>query len=106
MKKIRQLDLTNHVIWNNKNIKPEAKEIYSYLYCRGFDRTVFHFNIGDIQKYIPITNVGFRNNLKILEKLKLLIYKEYKNVKDFILRIDISAFYLDVCSGTNGFVGA
>ena len=70
MKKIRQLDLTNHVIWN--------KEIYSYLYCRGFDRTVFHFNIGDIQKYIPITNVGFRNNLKILEKLKLLIYKEYK----------------------------
>ena len=35
-------------------------------------------NIGDIQNLIPITNVGFRNNLKILEKLKLLIYKEYK----------------------------
>ena len=56
---------TPNDIWNNKNIKPEAKEIYSYLYCRGFDRTVFHFNIGDIQNYIPITNVGFRNNLKI-----------------------------------------
>ena len=78
MKKTKQLDLTNSAIWNNKDIKPEAKEIYSYLYCKGFDRTVFHFNIGDIQNLIPITNVGFRNNLKILEKLKLLIYKEYK----------------------------
>ena len=78
MKKRKQLDLTNSTIWNNKDIKPEAKKIYSYLYCMGFDRTVFHFNIGDIQNYIPITNVGFRNNLKILEKLKLLIYKEYK----------------------------
>lgn len=69
---------TSDEIWNNKDIKPECKEIYSYLCCRGFDRTVFHFNIGDIQEHIPITNVGFRNNLKILEKLKLLIYKEYK----------------------------
>ncbi len=34
------------------------------------------------------------------------VVKEYKDVKEFILRIDISAFYLDVCSGTNGFVGA
>lgn len=46
---------TPNDIWDNKNIKPEAKEIYSYLYCRGFDRTVFHFNIGDIQNLIPIT---------------------------------------------------
>ena len=78
MKRAKQLDLTEHMIWKDKNIKPEAKEIYAYLYSEGFDRTVFHFNIGDIQNYIPITNVGFRNNLKILEKLKLLIYKEYK----------------------------
>lgn len=70
--------ITPNDIWNNKNIKPEAKEIYSYLYCKGFDRSVFHFNIGDIQNQIPISNVGFRNNLKILKKLKLLIYKEYK----------------------------
>ncbi len=46
---------TPNDIWDNKNIKQEAKEIYSYLYCRGFDRTVFHFNIGDIQNLIPIT---------------------------------------------------
>ena len=79
MKKRKQLDLTNSTIWNNKDIKPEAKEIYSYLYCRGFDRTIFHFNIGDIQKYISITNVGFRNNLKILEKFKYLLFNEYDN---------------------------
>ncbi len=78
MKKRKQLDLTNHKIWKDRNIKPEAKEIYAYLYSEGFEKTVFHFNIGDIQNYIQITNVGFRNNLKILEKLKLLIYKEYK----------------------------
>ena len=53
-------------IWDNKNISPECKEIYSYLYSKGFDRTIFHFNIGEIQKHISITNVGFRNNLKIL----------------------------------------
>ncbi len=78
MKKRKQLDLTNHKIWKDRNIKPEAKEIYAYLYSEGFEKTVFHFNIGDIQNYIQITNVGFRNNLKILEKLNLLIYKEYK----------------------------
>lgn len=65
-------------IWNNKNISPECKEIYSYLYTIGFDKTIFHFNIGDIQKHISITNVGFRNNLKLLESLKYLVYKEYK----------------------------
>ena len=64
-------------IWDNKNISPECKEIYSYLYSKGFDRTIFHFNIGEIQKHISITNVGFRNNLKILEELKYLVYKEY-----------------------------
>ena len=78
MQRNKQLDITGHRVWLDKKIKPEAKEIYSYLYCMGFDRTVFHFNIGDIQNYIPITNVGFRNNLKILEKLKLLIYREYE----------------------------
>ena len=40
MKKTKQLDLTTSAIWNNKDIKPEAKEIYSYLYCRGFDKTI------------------------------------------------------------------
>ena len=39
MKKRKQLDLTNHKIWKDRNIKPEAKEIYAYLYSEGFDKT-------------------------------------------------------------------
>ena len=34
-------------------------------------------NIGDIQQILSITNVGFRNNLKILEKFKYIVLKEY-----------------------------
>lgn len=78
MRMKRQLDLTEHIVWNNKNIKPECKEIYSYLYAKGFDKTVFHFNIGDIQSDIPITNVGFKKNIEILKKMKLVVYNEYK----------------------------
>ena len=73
----RKLDLSKHRIWNDKNIKPETKEIYSYLYSEGFDKLIFHFNIGNIQKIYSITNVGFKNNLKILEKYKYLVFKEY-----------------------------
>lgn len=77
--RIKHLDISNHRIWRDKNIKPEAKEIYAYLFAEGFERTISHISIGRIQRELKsITNIGFRNNLKILEKLKLLIYKEYK----------------------------
>ena len=66
----RKLDLTNHKIWKDKFIKAETKEIYAYLYSKGYDKMISHINIGEIQQVISITNVGFRNNLKILEKLK------------------------------------
>ena len=52
MKKILRLDLCKHRVWKDKNIKPEAKEIFSYLYVNGFDRIISHFNIGDIQQTI------------------------------------------------------
>ena len=35
-----------------------------------FDKYITHINIGDIQNKIHITNVGFKNNLKILEQFK------------------------------------
>ena len=73
----RQLNLTNHRIWKDKNIKPECKEIYAYIYSKGFDKLLTHINIGEIQQTIPITNIGFRNNLRLLEKFKYLIYKEF-----------------------------
>ena len=44
----------------------------------GFKRTISHISIGRIQRELKsITNIGFRNNLKILEKNKYLVYKEY-----------------------------
>ena len=79
MTSIKHLDLSNHKIWKDKNIKPEGKEIYAYLYSEAFDKLVAHINIGDIQHRIHITNVGFKNNLKILEKFKYLVFKEYDN---------------------------
>lgn len=78
MGQLRQLDISNHRIWKDKNIKPEAKEIYAYLFTQGFDKTISHISIGRIQTELKsITNIGFRNNLKLLEKYKYLIYKEY-----------------------------
>lgn len=73
----RKLDLTKHKIWKDKSIKPETKEIYAYLYSQGFNKTITHVNIGNIQQILSITNVGFRNNLKILEKFKYIVFKEY-----------------------------
>lgn len=75
MKK-RQLDLTEHRIWKDKNIKPECKRIFNYLYSQGYDKYEFLINIGEIQPIIKIKNIGFRKNLQILEKFKYLIYRE------------------------------
>ena len=76
--RIKHLDISNHRIWRDKNIKPEAIEIYAYLFAEGFERTISHISIGRIQReQKSITNIGFRNNLKILEKNKYLVYKEY-----------------------------
>lgn len=78
MYKREKLDLTNHRIWKDKRIKPEAKEIYAYLFAEGFEKTIAHISIGKIQCELKsITNVGFRNNLSILEKYKYLLFREY-----------------------------
>ena len=78
MRKNQQLEITKHRIWQDKKIKPEAKEIFAELYAEGFERTISHISIGRIQRDLKsITNIGFRNNLKILEKNKYLVYKEY-----------------------------
>ena len=77
MRKPKQLDLSESRIWKDKEIKPETKEIYALLYSMGFDKLILNINIGDIQKLKPIKNVGFRNNLKVLEGNKYLIFKEY-----------------------------
>lgn len=73
----RRLDMKNHRIWKDKEIKPEVKQIYSYIYAKGFDQIITHINVGELQHRLSITNVGLRNNLNILENNKYLIYREY-----------------------------
>ena len=76
----RQLDLTNHKIWKDKNIKPETKEIYFYLYVEGFDRDITNINIGRVQtEFKSIKNLAFRKNLQQLEKYKYIKFTEYAN---------------------------
>lgn len=78
MKKRKQLDLTNHKIWKDRNIKPEAKEIYAYLYSEGFDKTISNINIGRVQKEVKsIKNIAFRKNMKLLEKYNYIKFREY-----------------------------
>ena len=80
MRKIRHLDMTDHRIGKDKNITFEAKEIYAYLYSEGFDRTINNMNIGRIQGQIKgLKNVGFRKNLKLLEKYNYIKFNEYDN---------------------------
>ena len=80
MKKARQLDLTNHKIWKDKNIKPETKEIYCYLYVEGFDRDITSIHIGRVQTtFKSIRNLAFRKNLQQLEKYNYIKFTEYAN---------------------------
>ena len=64
-------------IWKDKRIPKETKLIYSYIYAKGLDKIIIDINVGEIQKVINIKNKRLRKNLKILEELKYLIYKEY-----------------------------
>lgn len=58
--------------------KKGGKDIYSYLYTEGFDRTIANVNIGRIQGQIKgLKNVAFRKNLQLLEKHKYITFKEY-----------------------------
>lgn len=78
MRKNQHLDITKHRIWKDKNIKPEAKEIFAELYVEGFDRTIAHISIGKVQKQIKsIRNVAFKKNLKQLEETGYIKFIEY-----------------------------
>ena len=66
-------------IWKNRNIPIEAKYIYSYIYAKGYDKNIININIGEIQQTLKIKNEGLKKNLKILEDLKYIIFKEYDN---------------------------
>lgn len=78
MLKQRHLDMTNHKIWKDKNIKPEYKRIYAYLYQKGLDKTIsFHINVWEVQKTSQISNVGLRKCMKALQNNNYIKYVEY-----------------------------
>ena len=79
MKYLKHLDISNHKIWKDKNIKPKAKEIFAYLYVEGFERTITHLNVGEIQQTVRIKNKGLRNVLEQLQRYGYLKYREYHN---------------------------
>ena len=76
--RLRHLEVADS-IWKDKRIPKETKLIYSYIYTKGFERTITDINIGEIQKVVNIKNKGLRKSLELLEQLKYLIYKEYSN---------------------------
>lgn len=76
--KIKHLEISQE-IWSDKRIPKEAKYIYSYIYTKGFGRIITDISVGEIQQVINIRNKGLRKNLKLLEELKYLIFKEYSN---------------------------
>ena len=79
MRKKWQLDITDHRVWNDKKIKPEAKEIFAYLYANGFNKIIAHLNIGDLQQLTRIKNKGLRKILKLLQDNNYIRFKEYHN---------------------------
>lgn len=72
-----QLDISEHKIWKDKNISPEGKTIFAYVYAIGFNKLLSHLNVGDIQPIISITNKALKRNLNILQEFKYLMFKEY-----------------------------
>ena len=66
-------------VWNDKEIKPEGKLIYSYIYSKCFDRIVTNLYVGELQQVVRISNKGLKNNLEKLEKNNYITYEEYAN---------------------------
>lgn len=78
MSKKKQQEIDKHKVWKDKNIKFETKLIFKLLYVEQSERCDFsHMSIGKVQGTIRISNVGFKNNLKILEDNKYITFNEY-----------------------------
>lgn len=78
MSKKKQLELLDPKIWKDKSIKYETKLIYKILCAEQSQRCEFtSISIGRVQRKLSISNVGFKNNLKILEDNKYIRFNEY-----------------------------
>lgn len=75
-----QLDITDHKIWKDKNINPEAKEVYSYLYEEALNRITTCISIGRVQGECKhIKNKAFKKILNLLEQNNYIVFREYDN---------------------------
>ena len=74
--RIKHLEVPQE-IWKDKRIPKETKNIYSYIYTKGFDRIITDINIVEIQQTIKIKNEGLKKSLEILEELEYIVYQEY-----------------------------
>lgn len=58
-------------IWKDKRIPKEAKYIYSYIYQKGFNRTITDINVGEIQQTIKIKNEGLKKKSWYIRTIKI-----------------------------------
>ena len=78
MRKIKHLEVPDE-IWEDKRIPYETKYVYGFILAKGFDRTITHLDVGEMQQAFRIKNKGLRNSLDKLEELNFLKYKDHSN---------------------------
>ena len=73
--RIKQLEVPQEV-WEDKRIPYETKYVYGFILSKGFNRTITHLDVGELQQTFKIKNKGLKRSLDILEHLNYLIYKD------------------------------
>lgn len=73
--RIKQLEVPQEV-WEDKRIPYETKYVYGFILSKGFDKTITHLDVGELQQTFKIKNKGLKRSLDILEHLNYLIYKD------------------------------
>ena len=76
--RIKQLEVPQEV-WEDKRLPYETKYVLGYIIAKGFDRTITHLDVGELQPTFKIKNKGLKRSLDILESLNYLIYKDHSH---------------------------
>ncbi len=76
--RIKQLEVPQEV-WEDKRLPYETKYVLGYIIAKGFDRTITHLDVGELQQTFKIKNKGLKRSLDILESLNYLIYKDHSH---------------------------
>lgn len=65
--RIKQLEVPQEV-WEDKRLPYETKYVLGYIIAKGFDRTITHLDVGELQQTFKIKNKGLKRSLDILER--------------------------------------